>query len=325
MSSNLPAPIDTPIESPQVLTNRLAELERHVHLLVPFQNLDNIPAFCKISERWVRISSDLNDREVYQDRRAGGRLSLTKVGLIKIERAAGITWIPEQCGRIDHGTDPHYCQYRATLRIRDADGSYRTVTGEKEVDLREGSPQIAGMKPGDLANQRHHIQSLCETKAKLRAVRQAVGLQHAYSKEELERPFVVMTMTTHPPEDNPFVQQLAAAQSFGSERALYDAWAAKARVEPGELPAQPDAPMIESGEPPPELGGPPATPEEDLKRKAMVQRIGLLYVQKTGKTRAQMSPGKPPLGELSDEQLEKLREWLEAKPDYVPPDPEDLP
>ena len=153
----------------------------------------------------------------------------TKVLLDKIAAAGGLTWLPQSSKRLDDGRDTWYCMFRAVGKVMDFDGTVRTVTGEKEIDLRPGSPLWKGYRrsaeravtkdfneksrdPSGDAYEREvaqrldqrleqvgeHILALCQSKAQNRVTRTTFAIRSKYTGEDIRRPIVVPKLIVAP-------------------------------------------------------------------------------------------------------------------------------
>src|SRR5690606_27908444 len=179
-------------------------------------------------------------KEVYD---VGGRLGLAGDTLNRIAAAAGLTWDPHASGRLDDGSDPHYCHYRAVGHVRHFDGSIRTVTGEVEIDAREGSPQIEEIRSKAAARARKdnrkndggeaQIRELrkfllrhAESKAKNRAIA-CMGVKRSYAPAELQKPFAVARLMWTGQTDDPELRRefarMHAERMLDGTAALYGA------------------------------------------------------------------------------------------------------
>jgi hypothetical protein len=184
---------------------------------------------------------------------AGGAVALGKSALMRIASAAGVSWDPQLSGRLDDGSNPYYVRWRAVGRVRMIDGSIEVLCGEKEVDMREGSPQVDELvsvcrgkarkdmpkattaqieaearkrAEGQVRAIRLHIQSHAESKAMLRAIRARFGLRTSYSAQELaSKPIVVLRPIYTGESSDPEIRRENAAairQSFlGATASLY--------------------------------------------------------------------------------------------------------
>jgi len=243
----------------ETLHAALLDLAPKIHLLSPTINPDLVPEFHEVSIRLVVVDARDEAGEVYKPvgARTPDERALTKVALDRIAAAAGISWDPTRSGRLDDRSDPHYCHFRAVGFLRDLDGSRRTISGEKEIDLREGTPTIFtddparmkhkwvnkqptnqienegyvnGWSAARLAGQREHILSMAESKAKNRAVR-SLGVKQKYDISELQqKPFAVLALVLTGRSDDPVMQRRA------QERMLDAAVATSREIYPNAAP-----------------------------------------------------------------------------------------
>ncbi len=113
---------------------------QNFNLLVPITKIDQLPDMHRLSVREVHVDAETETYKIPGGELGKEKVALGKVALDKIAMAAGIQWIPNQCGRTDDGRDPYLVTYRVTGLIRNFDGQ-SVVIGPKEktVDLR-GEP-----------------------------------------------------------------------------------------------------------------------------------------------------------------------------------------
>lgn len=228
-------------------TEALVEARQLGHLISPAPAVGNLPEGCSVMVSAVVVSVE---RETYAMSGTAER-GLGKVALDKIASALGVDWDPQLSQRLDDGSHPHYCHFQAVGRVRNFDGSWRTIQAHKELDLREGSALVQDIvareakkqaeataaKPykGDggkkeIGMKRLHILSLCETEARLRAVR-SLGLRTGYTAEELAKPFVIAQVAfdgySEDPEARAHFREGIMQNFLGGARALYGAPAVK--------------------------------------------------------------------------------------------------
>jgi len=180
------------------------------NLLLPVTRIDFIPPGYSVSLRIVQLDplapdpkgqterARMGGGDVYKPEQGGDGFAISKVALDKLSAAAGISWDPRLCTRMDDGSDAHYVEFRAAGHLIDFDGRRRDICATKAVDLRKGSATIAGWTDRRLQIAREHILSLSESKAKNRAIRQALTIKAKYTAEELRRHFVVPTLVFDP-------------------------------------------------------------------------------------------------------------------------------
>lgn len=243
-----------PIVAPDVFQQRIESLRHSYHVIAPpVQVLGGFfPGYAIVAAQ-VQIDTSTNEDgqgpETYFDKgfMKGDQRALNKVGLLKVCTAAGVKWIPEQTGRRDVGTEPYLWQYQAVGIVDTADGQYQILSGEVEIDLRDGSPQIGGWTPelwaalmaanqgkpkGDqrwaingwsearVRQARSRGLALAETKSKNRAIR-SLGLQQVYTARELQKPFLIFRAVYQPDMSDPVIRQMVAERALHGRKTLY--------------------------------------------------------------------------------------------------------
>src|SRR3990167_673869 len=214
------------------VNQRLNTASSRCHRVAPAPSVGALPEGCAVALSIVQV--DLREMaaggEVYDV--GGGKLGIGKSVLDRIAAAAGISWDPQLGGRVDDGSDPYYCHFRAVAHVRHFDGTEQVLTGEKEMDLRPGSPQVQALqarlrpaRPGQppptidkqLRELRLHILAHAESKAKNRAIR-SLGLKSGFTKEDLAKPFVVAKLMWTGQTKDPSLRRLFAEMT--AERML---------------------------------------------------------------------------------------------------------
>lgn len=219
-----------------IIDSKLREAASIFHLISPATSCGSLPEGCEVAISLVHVSSNTEKGGPGDVAPVGGgKLSLSGNVLKKIAAAAGIDWDAERSRRLDNGRNPHYVHFRAVGYVRLFDGTVRTVTGEVEIDMREGSPQIVAMQQrakegahldSQIRDTRLFILRHAETKAKLRAIAD-MGVKRSYSEAELAKPFAVarlmFTGRTQDPELRRMFADKIADSMLGGSRALYGA------------------------------------------------------------------------------------------------------
>lgn len=307
------------------------------YLLSPFSKttLESIPRGYELSIR-SRMISPLDDvGEIYtlegdkDNPDPKDKVALTKQGLQALGQLAGIEWTA--CNRTDDGKTRNKCSYQAWGSVTDADGTTRTVPGSSELDLTDDGERakkiLSGKfpKPKQLAQQRANITQLCETSAKNRAIRELLGIASSYRRSDLSKPFIILKLNYIANMDNPLIQAMLVAKHLGATKELFGIIQAS---QASFVQNHTDVPQIEA---PAQVQSLPPAPEshgetevlptvEEAKpafdKDAAIQRIQQLYLKKKGTTRTQLSPGKPPLADLPEDQLTKLENALKQLPDF---------
>jgi hypothetical protein len=244
-----------------------------MNLVSPSTSVGTLPEGCAVALSHVMVDLTNERRGNFTSYVSGdvydvgmGKLGLSKTVLQRIGSALGVSWDPVASGRIDDGSDPYYCRWRAVGKYRSFDGQVQTIVAEKEMDLRDGSPQLQALEErarakgkssvAQVREMRLHIQSHAETKAQLRALR-SMGIRTAYTAAELEKPFVVARVMFTGQTQDPTLKRVFAeklADSFlDATRSLYGASSAPQ--------VQPTAPLRLSAPPP--VGSVPAEADDD--------------------------------------------------------------
>lgn len=200
---------------PIAVSERLREAVEQYHLVSPATSCDVLPPGCGVAMSLVVVNPDTSAGEVYSV--GGGKFGLSGNAMKRIAAAAGVDWDPMRSGRLDNGRDHHYCHYRAVGTVKNFDGSIRTVSGEVEMDMRDGSPQVVAMEQrardgknfeSQLRDTRLFLLRHAETKAKLRAISD-MGLKRSYTAAELSKPFAVARIMWTGKTDDPVLKQEA--------------------------------------------------------------------------------------------------------------------
>lgn len=261
------------------VSDHLNKLAANHHIVSPATTIDVLPPGCGVAVSYVMVDSNPKNGEVYK---LSDKLGLSGVTLAKIGAAAGVDWDASQSGRLDNGSDPHYCHFRAVGHVRNFDSTARTLTGEVEIDAREGSPQIDEIRqkarkrtpPGDGAAQilelRKFLLRHAESKAKNRAIA-SMGVKRSYNPEELNKPFAVCrlmwTGETQDPELKRLFADKTAETMLGGMAALYGRPAPQPAPAPHQLPSAPqrfdlsNAPQFSGHAPPPLTAASPRATE----------------------------------------------------------------
>lgn len=238
---------------------------KQFNVLAP-RELGPIPPYHTPRLSVVEINPDPKGGDCYP--LPAGRLGLSKIALDRISQAAGITWLPELCGRVDDGRDPNIIRYKAVGRIKDLNGQWRTIIGEKEIDLlaiedelRESVPKrewiskigepakkqkaIEEAVRSDLIQFRKHKLARAQSGAMNRAIRSALALRSQYTPNEIAKPFVIPKVIFTPDYSDPEVKKFMLAEATGHLSELYGAPAISATLPP----ALPPAPEEDSEDP----------------------------------------------------------------------------
>lgn len=171
------------------------------NVLLPETRVYNAPPGTIASEARLVVNQSEDAKEIYPITTT--QMGLSGVVLQKFSALAGISVVSKR--RVDNRTKPHFYAYEVVGRMRMFDGTVRQEIGTKELDLREtaedgeAGTQFAAIvrEAGDkdpaarLANARKFGSQICASIAENAMIRKILGLKHAYTKQELEKPFVV--------------------------------------------------------------------------------------------------------------------------------------
>ena len=204
------------------------------NVLFPSEQIVPVSSLLVLSPEIVQIDPDPIKGDVYQLQDKGKQRAafrdefvITKRGLEKIARAAGIRFDPKYTRRSDDGRDPRRVEFQAVGSIQKPDGSWYSVCRSKEIHLdvieqelrheiasaaqfegltteilhgeqrslaygtEECSREITRRIEREMLKRRKNMVASADSGAYCRVVRSLLDLQTSYSHDELQRPFVV--------------------------------------------------------------------------------------------------------------------------------------
>lgn len=219
------------------------------NLLVPMQTVTEIADIQKPVMNSVKISTDLNDGEIYEMEKAKdewrdskgyvhkatpAKYALTKKGLTKLMRAAGIKILSsrpvvpstcQKCAEVNRSIGkPIRCggcpnkdvKHEVRISVPQLTGENVTIVAHKEIAVDDVT---AGMTEKQRTEFMKFRSEMCESKALNRALRTAMQIKSSYLIEEFGKPFVVAYLV--PNLDNPAVREEAVKSMFGAANDLY--------------------------------------------------------------------------------------------------------
>lgn len=211
------------VTDPLIITRRLAELNELFHLISPAAQVDMMPVGFGVSVALVRVNPDERYGEVYPV--GDGKVALSGFKIQEMAAASGVSWDPVRGGRMDDGSDPRYCHYQAVGTVKNFDGTERWITGQVEIDARDGSDLIRGDSAKKVLGIRRFILPMAESKARNRAVANSLGIRRSYFPQDLARPFAVARLIytghTDDPELTRRIAVMTAQAALGGARALF--------------------------------------------------------------------------------------------------------
>lgn len=230
----------------------------HANVLVPTQHLEQVSPWHAARTSVVQINPDPMAGDVFK---VGSRYneakksyedlySPAKPALMRIAAAAGIVWNWRESG--PQVLQKDYVVYKAVGALRLPDGSWQPIVATKEIDLTvieeelmdqnlkkaqeyaadpEKRKKLNGMTVEQWAQAQTRTNMIqwrknklmrAETGAMLRVIRAALGMKSQYTREELQKPFIVPRIDFAPDYSDPEVRRAliengvpAMAQLFG--------------------------------------------------------------------------------------------------------------
>jgi len=249
----------------------------NANVLVPTQELQQVSPWHAARTSVVHINPNPDAGDVYkvgsrwneQKKETEDLYALTKPALMRIAAAAGIVWNWRESGPVV--VDKDLVIYKAVGAIRLPDGSWQPIVAMKEISLTvieeetyeanlkkareyaaDPKKQVAlkGLTPEQWAQAQTRANMLqwrknklmrAETGAMLRVIRAALGMKSQYTREELEKPFVVPRIDFSPDYSDPEVRKAiisngiqAMATLFGSIQSAQPAPFARLPLVPPE-------------------------------------------------------------------------------------------
>jgi len=183
--------------------------EDKYNLLIPVRSIQEINPIYRIVVNTVNISTNLDDREIYEEKNAQGNVpmyALTHKALLKLATAANAQVVEsyrirskvcEKCIDVVKatGTAPSCgscaCNanvaFRVTMKFPELSGGWRIQQATREIDF----SNIVSAKEGQIRRMKEFAAEHAESKAMSRCIRKGLNVKNAYTIEELEKPFVV--------------------------------------------------------------------------------------------------------------------------------------
>jgi len=221
-------------------TLRQQWVTQQCHILTPIADFRALPECYGLMPAQVQVNTDPNAGDVYQDKLfcKEHEFALTKLGLAKVALAAGMTIKTE---RVDPRTIQNYWEVRATAQFIGIDGTPQSLDATEELDLRDGtdrSLKVMGKERSEAALRSVRAKGLrnCEARA-INAVIRQFGLKQKYTRQELEKPFVVLRVVFMPDMSDPEVKRFITERAMGGTAALYPNARALPVAEPEPLGA----------------------------------------------------------------------------------------
>jgi hypothetical protein len=196
------------------------------NILIPQKTITQLSPFHRFSINVVQLDSNADNGDVYP---LNGKLAPAKNGILKLANAAGIqvksirTVDPTSCGRCKPSPACRECPNNEDLAVEvevlmpDGAGGYRSIIATREwlakdekdsamsFDKKTGKREF---NPALFAQAKRFRKPITETKALLRALRDALSIKATYTAAELKKPFVVPVVTLN--YDDPALRDAVA-------------------------------------------------------------------------------------------------------------------
>ena len=225
------------------------------NVLIPVTTMQVLSNMQKIVVNEVRLDTTVDDkgngRDVYREK-SSGKYAITKVGGMKLAAAANISIIDTQsstpdgcrrctemakatgkaanCGACDHRND---VAVTVSIRVPEPTGGFRIIRKSKEIDC---ALEKLSMTEAQFKRFLPFRAAMAESKAFMRALRDALGLAATYEMAELRKPFIIAHVV--PNLDAPEIRNTLAQSYLQSMGMLF------------EIPASPALPAAQAALPP---------------------------------------------------------------------------
>lgn len=204
------------------------------NLLVPMQTVAEIAEIHRPVMNCVTISTNLDDKEIYEQDKKAHLYAITKKGLNKLMRAAGIKMLSsrpvvpstcQKCAEVNRSIGrPVNCgscgnkdvKYEVRIGVPQLTGENIEVVAHKEIIVQDVTAGMTEFQQKEFLKFRNEM---CETKAINRALRAAMHIKGTYRIEEFKKPFVVAYLV--PNLDNPDVKAEAVKNMFAASKEIY--------------------------------------------------------------------------------------------------------
>jgi hypothetical protein len=236
------------VRAPMDLTANIEELQKkNYNILLP------VTRFASQNELFVPrldiVVPDINAGDFYKQgsKKVGNAwvdiLAPSGAFLNKIASAANIQWHPDKCGHTV--VEKNRVVYKAVAALRQADGQWRTITDEYELDLevveeelrmdykkkaktqtfqekmKKESMELEDYIMRDLLQKRRHKLALAASGAMNRVIRKALTLRSTYLADEAKNPFAIARFDFQPDYNDPTVRRYASIAAIQAQNDLY--------------------------------------------------------------------------------------------------------
>lgn len=235
----------TAVAIPEKWKKDIQQYDDKKYLILAPVELGPIPAMHTPMASVVKIDPDPANGDVYS---LQGKFAYSKSALDRVAAAAGISWLPEMCGRTDAGTEPEVVRFRMAAKRKELDGQWRVVVREYEFDLKAREEELKETVPKrpaiaeitdkakkdkavadavakDMIQLRKFKLQRAESGAANRVIRVFLGIKANYTREQIARPMIVPKLVFTPDYSDPEVKRFMLAEATGTIPELYGAQA----------------------------------------------------------------------------------------------------
>lgn len=203
-------------------------------LLIPIETVAKIPEIQSPVINAVKISTNLDDKEIYLQDKTNKLYALTKRGLTKLAEAAGIKQIEskpvlpstcQKCAEVNQSLGKFVpcsqcknrdIKYHVKISVPQLTGETLYFEDHHEIRVEEATQGMSDRQKQEFLK---HLPQICEAKALNGAIRTALQIKGTYTLQELEKPFVVAYLV--PNLDNADVKRAAIESMFASSERLF--------------------------------------------------------------------------------------------------------
>jgi hypothetical protein len=242
------------ISNPEVLTQQLRAMEHYYNVLSPAIALSDVTPGFGASFALITVNTAVNDKgkgtDTYRSAKihAPDERGLSKTCLLRLSQAAGIQWLESGCKPLPTYGERNLWRWKHFGYIRTHDGQWQPIHGSKELDLRDGSDEIADMKPAQIQQARSFGNEICETKSMERAIRMALAIRQSYTVAELAKPFAIVRFNFTPDMNDPEIKKIVTEANLKGIGALYQPPPTAALPEHLDDPLGDAMPTIDDGD-----------------------------------------------------------------------------
>lgn len=218
---------------PKTVNRRLEFAAANHNLISPATSCTFLPPGYELALLFVEMSPKPAARDAFLTE--DGLYCLNAGALKRIGNAAGVSPLPLESGKLQGPEHPYFCRYRAAGTVRRFDSTWKTISGEVVIDLRDGSKQLRQMRERGTSEQkiarlRMHLIGFAETQAKARAMTELGFQRSGYTAEGLAKGFAVAQLVWTGRSRNATFRRIFAEETaraaLNSRRLMYGKGAA---------------------------------------------------------------------------------------------------